>query len=41
MDEPDPIVKAPPILLLNGGRPHMNHIGRRRMKLLSLLTVLP
>jgi hypothetical protein len=25
MNEPDPIVKAPPTLLPNGGRPHMNH----------------
>ena len=25
MNVPDPIVKTPPTLLPNGGRPHMNH----------------
>jgi len=29
MNVPDPIVKTPPILLLNGGRPHMNHSSTR------------
>gem|GEM_PF-4646942 len=30
MNVPDPIVTTPPMLLLNGGRPHMNHISCSR-----------
>ena len=28
MNVPDPIDQRPPALLLNGGRPHMNHVLR-------------